>query len=328
MDAYAVQFRRGTSIDHDNFTGKDGELTVDTTTWTVRVHDGVTPGGHNAARVDLGNVNLTDLRDRMNAIGDGSDFVRLDPQGRLPAIDGSQLTNLPGTDYETIKKQIIQDLIDQGLFGDNMPSIGSTKMGYISPGDDYITANGAIYQRSDYPDLSASIGERFNIESGTYQFYWPVIGYDLINQNIQDAAVNNGIIATVGNNGGGCWRSADDGRSWFRAMTSATTLSAITSGKGLFVAVGANGAIVTSTNGLVWTPRTSGTTAALTQVSMVNNTFVATGANGTLCVSLDGVTWVSSTVSAFAGQTINVIGYAFGNYVLAGTAGILLTSSD
>ena len=40
-----VQFRRGTSGQNDAFTGAVGEITVDTSTYTIRTHDGVTPGG-------------------------------------------------------------------------------------------------------------------------------------------------------------------------------------------------------------------------------------------------------------------------------------------
>lgn len=40
------QMRRGTTSQNDNFTGVVGELTVDTTTNEIRVHDGSTEGGH------------------------------------------------------------------------------------------------------------------------------------------------------------------------------------------------------------------------------------------------------------------------------------------
>lgn len=40
-----VQFRRGTSGQNDAFTGAIGEISVNTTDYTLRVHDGVTAGG-------------------------------------------------------------------------------------------------------------------------------------------------------------------------------------------------------------------------------------------------------------------------------------------
>ena len=43
--AIQLQLRRGSSAEHGTFTGADGEVTVDTTNKTLRVHDGVTVGG-------------------------------------------------------------------------------------------------------------------------------------------------------------------------------------------------------------------------------------------------------------------------------------------
>ena len=45
MAAYAIQFRRGTTTEHNSFTGLLGEVTVDTTKKTIVVHDGSTAGG-------------------------------------------------------------------------------------------------------------------------------------------------------------------------------------------------------------------------------------------------------------------------------------------
>ena len=56
-----VQLRRGTTVQHDTFTGADGEVTVDTTKNTLVVHDGVTAGGHplmNEMSFGVGNSRL------------------------------------------------------------------------------------------------------------------------------------------------------------------------------------------------------------------------------------------------------------------------------
>lgn len=47
-----IQFRRGTAAEHETFTGAVGEITVDTTNKTLRVHDGATIGGTALARAD------------------------------------------------------------------------------------------------------------------------------------------------------------------------------------------------------------------------------------------------------------------------------------
>lgn len=52
-----VKFRRGTSAEHSSFTGANGEITIDTTIKTLRVHDGVTVGGTRLAKYsDLGSA--------------------------------------------------------------------------------------------------------------------------------------------------------------------------------------------------------------------------------------------------------------------------------
>ena len=40
-----LQFRRGTTTQNNSFTGTAGELSVDTTLDTLRIHDGSTAGG-------------------------------------------------------------------------------------------------------------------------------------------------------------------------------------------------------------------------------------------------------------------------------------------
>ena len=54
-----VKIRRGTSAQHASFTGVEGEITVDTTLDTVRVHDGATAGGRQLLRADLTNIGGT-----------------------------------------------------------------------------------------------------------------------------------------------------------------------------------------------------------------------------------------------------------------------------
>ena len=45
-----VQFRKGTTAEHFNFTGALAEITVDTDKNTAVVHDGSTPGGFELAK--------------------------------------------------------------------------------------------------------------------------------------------------------------------------------------------------------------------------------------------------------------------------------------
>ena len=51
MPNISVQLRRGTDTEHSSFTGAEGEVTVDTTNDTLRVHDGSTAGGIRLAKL-------------------------------------------------------------------------------------------------------------------------------------------------------------------------------------------------------------------------------------------------------------------------------------
>ena len=75
-----LQFVRGNTARNNAFVGREGELTVDTTTWTLRVHDGVTPGGN-----ALGTSNFS------------GDYDDLTNKPAIPTFDGaySSLTGTP-----------------------------------------------------------------------------------------------------------------------------------------------------------------------------------------------------------------------------------------
>ena len=54
--AKQLQLRKGTATEHNTFTGANGEVTVDTTNKTLRVHDGSTVGGTRLATLTGGLV--------------------------------------------------------------------------------------------------------------------------------------------------------------------------------------------------------------------------------------------------------------------------------
>jgi hypothetical protein len=54
--AKLLRLRRGTTTQHNTFTGAEGEVTIDTSKDTAVVHDGVTAGGRPLLREDLSNL--------------------------------------------------------------------------------------------------------------------------------------------------------------------------------------------------------------------------------------------------------------------------------
>jgi hypothetical protein len=91
-----------------------------------------------------------------------------------------------------------------------------------------------------------------------------------------------------------------------------------------FVTVGASGAIITSSNGTVWTRRLSGTVKDLLGVAWADGKFITLGEADIILTSPDGVTW---TLRA-SGTGVNINGVAFGNktFVAVGDSGTVLTS--
>ena len=87
-----LQFVRGSTARNDAFVGREGELTVDTNTWTLRVHDGVTPGG-NALGTSNFSGSYSDLTDAPTIPADVGDLT--DTGGLL--FDGTyaSLTGVP-----------------------------------------------------------------------------------------------------------------------------------------------------------------------------------------------------------------------------------------
>ena len=103
-------------------------------------------------------------------------------------------------------------------------------------------------------------------------------------------------------------------------------LSSVAAGAGTFVAVGRQGLIRSSSDGLHWTTRSSGTQQDIKQIEWLGTQFLAVGAGGTILSSIDGTVWVarSSTTSV----TLNGIARAAATYLVVGDAGTLLTSAD
>ena len=69
--AAVVKLRRGTSAQHSVFTGALGEISVDITKDTLRIHDGVTVGGHELALANLANTGIQATPSEIN-IMDGA----------------------------------------------------------------------------------------------------------------------------------------------------------------------------------------------------------------------------------------------------------------
>jgi len=90
MPAYRVKLRRGTSAEHANFVGAEGEVTVDTDKKRLVVHDGVTPGGFLIAALEDVKTDISEYTDSEGLMGG----YTYDVQGtELPLTSTSPIVN-------------------------------------------------------------------------------------------------------------------------------------------------------------------------------------------------------------------------------------------
>lgn len=92
--ATQVQFRRGTTAQNNSFTGAVGEISINTDTDSIRVHDGSTAGGFELARSNLSNIasvgviTATDFNSTSDVNLKENIKVIEDPLAKVLQIDG------------------------------------------------------------------------------------------------------------------------------------------------------------------------------------------------------------------------------------------------
>lgn len=129
---------------------------------------------------------------------------------------------------------------------------------------------------------------------------------------------------------------AQDARWTVRSQRPGGFLWSIASdGASRLVAVGTEGRILTSTDGIAWNARSSGVTDWLVGVAYGYNQFIAVGANGRILTSTDGDTWrIVPNVPTTA--RLNNVHYGFvgasnisqGRWVAVGESGAAVFSTD
>jgi hypothetical protein len=152
-----------------------------------------------------------------------------------------------------------------------------------------------------------------------------------------NAAAYFGTFKLVGD--GGLVLLSTDAANW-TTQTSGTAqnLYAIASNYlNLNVAVGANGTIITSPDGVTWTPAANSATSrdlhAVNYSPLNGGIWLAVGAGGTMVQSTDGLTWQNVTTNTLAdlyGITYGITSILTGSAAVAvvGTSGTVLTTAD
>jgi photosystem II stability/assembly factor-like uncharacterized protein len=113
------------------------------------------------------------------------------------------------------------------------------------------------------------------------------------------------------------------------AVASYTASLNLTANPGLhYIAVGAGGAAVTSTDGVTWTVGAGfdATRAALRSLIAVGAAFTAVGDGGAIRTTVDGITWTDRASNTTA--NLRGVAYGGGRYVAVGDGGVIVTSTD
>jgi hypothetical protein len=144
--------------------------------------------------------------------------------------------------------------------------------------------------------------------------------------NLSRASYLNGRFFAYGTIGSGTnlFISTTGGTSWTSATAGSQAFSAAVYGAGVYVAVGAAGAVFSSSDASTWTSRSAGA-QAFRDAIYANSLFVAVGAAGAVYTSPDGATWTSRSAGAFA---FNSVIFANSLFVAVGAAGAVYTSPD
>jgi len=149
------QIRRGTAAENDEFTGAIGEITMDTTNNTLRIHDGSTQGGHLVGGTSTGdslnNQNLSsDIPDIRMWLGTDSQYGAQEVETEHPDYLSIIIDDESGDDED-------YDLVQYPAR--NVGDIFFTKRLDVEL-NGAVECNGGTYYISDYEGLD-SIGELF-----------------------------------------------------------------------------------------------------------------------------------------------------------------------
>jgi hypothetical protein len=144
---------------------------------------------------------------------------------------------------------------------------------------------------------------------------------------IRSLAFGNGLLVGVEDaaNWGG-FQVSTNGTNWIAlSTTSPDILNGVAFGSGHFVAVGRNGAILSSSDGFHWTSQRLGTTASIYGGVFSEEQFVlASDIPNSILKSRDGIVWEGQNL----GASLRSITYGMGLYVAVGTGGIICTSTN
>lgn len=113
---------------------------------------------------------------------------------------------------------------------------------------------------------------------------------------------------------------------WRNPAPQGNKLLAVTSGDGIYVAVGGWGTLITSTSGASWSVIDTGTSSHLNAIAYGGRKYVAVGDGGTILSSSNAKKW--NLLYESTASDLRAVAYANGMFVAVGGNSAILTSAD
>ena len=268
-------------------------------------------------------------------IGSSTPRIMLYANSKLFGTSGSDIgsstdgdiwtTAYKGTGFSTFNRVYWADSVSKFIIASSAGIFSSTN------GDQWSSwgqlTNTIIAKSENDNVLLLAGGSKSIMRSTDAGATWAAVEWPAASSSFQAMASDgNAIVAIVGST---LLHSAD-GLTWtHRQVQNETSLTHITYGNSLWVAVANKGGIYTSSDTITWTKRTFVSTTDFSFVAYLNNIFVATGTAGRIVTSTDGITWTDR--GSFApGATFNWAAYHADAqlYIAGGSTGHLFAISS
>ncbi len=144
---------------------------------------------------------------------------------------------------------------------------------------------------------------------------------------IKGVAYGNNLYVAAGNGTAGCIYTSTNATDWQKvtdpSVPSAALFNDAVFGGGVYVLVGDNGVVVSSTNGTTWTVANLGISNRLNDVAYLNGNFYVVGDNDAFYTSSNGTTWSAVSIGSTGYHLMSI---DYGNNTFA--IGARLTSSS
>ena len=195
----------------------------------------------------------------------------------------------------------------------------------VGGGTIYASGNPDISYGGGYYLIATNGGSDGNIMYSTNMASWS--SYTLTSFSARCCCYGNGLFVAGSNNG--IKTATPAALTTWTSRSTAIGPTRLYYINNLFIAIGGT-SICTSTDGITWTARTSGTSSAVVGVCYNGSKFVAIDAGGGIIFSTNGTTWVKSAYVSPYALTVNCtdISYSNGLYIATGTTGNLYVSFD